>query len=43
MCTLCETKPATTYDNFVGDIGHAYLDGYERKSFVEVIEAFMAE
>ena len=27
---LCRTKPATTYDNVVGDIGEAYVKGYSR-------------
>ncbi|KAI4161949.1 MAG: hypothetical protein LQ342_004397 [Letrouitia transgressa] len=27
---LCRTKPATTYDNVVGDIGEVYVKGYSR-------------
>ncbi|KAH7336700.1 hypothetical protein BKA65DRAFT_607445 [Rhexocercosporidium sp. MPI-PUGE-AT-0058] len=27
LCGLCRTKPITTYDNFVGDFGTAYLEG----------------
>ena len=27
---LCQTKPATTYDNVAGDIGEAYVKGYSR-------------
>lgn len=27
---LCRTKPATTYDNLVGDVGEAYVEGYSR-------------
>ena len=27
---LCRTKPITTYDNVVGDIGEEYLKGYTR-------------
>ena len=27
---FCRTKPATTYDNVVGDIGEEYVQGYSR-------------
>ncbi|KAL8717586.1 MAG: hypothetical protein Q9181_008305 [Wetmoreana brouardii] len=30
LCGLCRTKPQTTYDNFVGDWGEKYLEGYTR-------------
>ncbi|KAH8816947.1 hypothetical protein F5884DRAFT_748425 [Xylogone sp. PMI_703] len=30
MCQLCKTKPETTYDNWVGDIGVKYLEEYSR-------------
>lgn len=28
LCGFCKTKPETTYDNFVGDMGRAFVDGY---------------
>ncbi|KAL8697518.1 MAG: hypothetical protein Q9201_007084 [Fulgogasparrea decipioides] len=30
LCGLCRTKPQTTYDNFVGDWGEKYVEGYTR-------------
>ena len=37
---LCETKPATTYDNAVGDWGEESVEGYNRtgKRLIDVIE-----
>ncbi|KAF8583109.1 hypothetical protein K439DRAFT_1634691 [Ramaria rubella] len=32
LCTLARNKPQTTYDNFVGAIGQAYVKGYERST-----------
>ncbi|KKY24326.1 putative metal dependent phosphohydrolase [Diplodia seriata] len=31
MCGLCRTKPATTYDNTVGEWGELFVDGYSRE------------
>ncbi|KAK1050115.1 hypothetical protein LTR74_017132 [Friedmanniomyces endolithicus] len=31
MCGLCKTKPETTYDNFVGDFGDKFVEGYSTK------------
>jgi hypothetical protein len=31
MCYFCETKPATTIDNTVGEWGDAFVPGYDRK------------
>ncbi|KAH8821785.1 hypothetical protein F5884DRAFT_769062 [Xylogone sp. PMI_703] len=31
MCHFCKTKPDTTYDNFVGEYGDKYVDGYSRQ------------
>lgn len=31
LCGLCRTKPVTTYDNFVGNFGEAYVEGYSLK------------
>lgn len=41
LCGLCQTKPDTTYDNFVSAFGVAYVEGYslEGKSFVDVVNA----
>jgi hypothetical protein len=30
ICGLCRTKPETTYDNFIGDFGEVYVEGYTR-------------
>lgn len=30
LCEICRQKPDTTYDNFVGDFGVRYVDGYSR-------------
>ncbi|KAK7728076.1 hypothetical protein SLS57_002546 [Botryosphaeria dothidea] len=30
MCGLCKTKPATTYDNTVGEWGEMFVEGYSR-------------
>ncbi|PMD53347.1 uncharacterized protein K444DRAFT_541711 [Hyaloscypha bicolor E] len=30
FCGICKTKPETTYDNFVGDFGEKFLQGYSR-------------
>ena len=31
MCWLCQTKPETTYDNFVGQFGERFVEGYSLK------------
>ena len=31
FCGFCKTKPETTYDNFVGEFGEKFLEGYSRK------------
>ncbi|OCL13378.1 hypothetical protein AOQ84DRAFT_332744 [Glonium stellatum] len=31
MCRLCRTKPDTTYDNFVGEYGERFLEGFSLK------------
>lgn len=40
MCWLCETKPQTTYDNFVGQYGERFVEGYnlQGKSIVDFME-----
>ena len=43
LCGLCRRKPATTYDNWVGQYGERYLhgEGYslEKKRVIDFIEA----
>ena len=31
MCGFCRTKPETTYNSFVGEIGEALMDDYSRQ------------
>lgn len=42
MCQLCMTKPETTYDNWVGDVGQKYVEGYSLKGkrMADMIEDF---
>lgn len=42
MCGFCRDKPATTYDNFVGDFGEELVEGYSRKPN-RVYDAVMAK
>ena len=30
LCGFCRDKPETTYDNFVGDVGEKFVEGYSR-------------
>jgi hypothetical protein len=30
LCDLCRKKPESTYDNFVGEFGEKYVEGYDR-------------
>ena len=43
LCELCRRKPATTYDNWVGQYGEKYLggEGYslEKKRIIDFVEA----
>ncbi|MCJ1452769.1 hypothetical protein MMC28_003112 [Mycoblastus sanguinarius] len=41
MCHLCRTKPQTTYDNFVGQFGERYVEGFSLKGtqFIDLLEA----
>jgi 5'-deoxynucleotidase YfbR-like HD superfamily hydrolase len=42
LCGLCQSKPATTFDNFVGDFGEEFaVAGYSRKGrrFVDMFAA----
>lgn len=45
LCNLCRTKPETTYDNFVGDFGERYVEGYSLagKRVVDIMEAHTVE
>ena len=40
-CRLCRTKPETTYDNFVGQYGERYVEGYTLagKKSIDFMEA----
>ena len=35
ICSLCEHRPETTYDNFARDFGVRYIPGYEAPSMVD--------
>jgi hypothetical protein len=41
MCQLCRKKPETTFDNFVGDFGEKYVEGYSRagRSAIDFMES----
>lgn len=41
MCGFCRDKPETTVDNFVGDFGEAFVEGYSRngKRFFDAFNA----
>jgi hypothetical protein len=39
VCRICETRPATTYDNFARDFGDRYVKGYMRPSTVDLLLA----
>lgn len=42
MCGFCREKPATTFDNFVGDFGEAFVEGFSRKPN-RFFDAFIAK
>jgi hypothetical protein len=37
VCRICETRPATTYDNFAHDFGDRFVPGYTRPSTVDLL------
>jgi len=41
LCGFCRTKPQVTWDNFVGDFGERFVEGYDRagKTLIDLIEA----
>ncbi len=39
VCRLCETRPATTYDNFARDFGERFVAGYRAPSTVDLLLA----
>ncbi len=39
VCRICETRPATTYDNFARDFGERFVAGYQRPSTVDLLFA----
>ncbi len=38
LCAIARSKPQTTYDNFVRDIGERYLPGYSAPSFADLLQ-----
>ena len=38
LCSLVRQKPATSYDNFLRDIGTRYVAGYAAPTFVDFLE-----
>lgn len=45
MCGLCRNKPESTWDNFVGDFGERYVEGYslEGRKVIDVMESGVME
>ena len=46
MCSFCRTKPETTYNNFVGDFGEEFVEGYTKvgkRAFDMVMNAVDAD
>ena len=39
VCRICETRPATTYDNFARDFGERFVSGYRAPSTVDLLFA----
>ena len=39
VCRVCETRPATTYDNFARDFGERFVSGYKAPSTVDLLFA----
>jgi hypothetical protein len=39
VCRVAQSRPATTYDNFVGDFGDRFVPGYVRPSAVDLLFA----
>ena len=37
VCSVVETRPATTYDNFARDFGDRFVPGYKRPSAVDLL------
>jgi hypothetical protein len=37
VCSIVETRPATTYDNFARDFGERFVPGYKRPSTVDFL------
>jgi len=37
VCRICETRPATTYDNFARDFGERFVPGYQKPSTVDLL------
>lgn len=39
VCRICETRPATTHDNFARDFGQRFVPGYSAPSTVDLLFA----
>jgi hypothetical protein len=39
VCRVCESRPATTYDNFARDFGERFVPGYKPQSTVDLLLA----
>ena len=39
VCRICETRPATTYDNFARDFGNRFVPAYSAPSTVDLLLA----
>jgi hypothetical protein len=39
VCRICESRPATTYDNFARDFGERFVPGYQAPSTVDLLFA----
>jgi len=37
VCSIAETRPATTYDNFARDFAERFVSGYQRPSAVDLL------
>jgi hypothetical protein len=37
VCSIAETRPATTFDNFARDFGDRFVSGYQRPSAVDLL------
>ena len=38
LCNIVRRKPVTSYDNFLRDLGHRYIEGFTAPSFADLFE-----